>query len=244
LQTSGSILGSIPGLSRYAALAAALRDHIVAGHWPAGSSLPAEQSLAAEHQVALGTLRQALALLVEQGFVERRHGQGTFVKGGLAGAPMLRFFRFGGGEQTPQSRIVNRKVLPPPAEVANALALAPRASALRLERLRSLAGQARLHEFIWLPLPLFKPLAESDTRTWGDLLYPLFLERCGVHVHRAVDQIGFASLNAAQARALGLAAGHPCARVQRQAFDIAGHCVEWRVTLGDANAFHYTVEIT
>jgi GntR family transcriptional regulator len=32
--------------------------------------------------------------------------------------------------------------------------------------------------------------------------------------------------------------------VQRQAFDLGGHCVEWRTTLGDANAFHYTVSIT
>ena len=46
------------------------------------------------------------------------------------------------------------------------------------------------------------------------------------------------------ARALRLPAGHPCARVQRQAYDLAGRCVEWRTTLGDANAFHYTVAIT
>ena len=41
-----------------------------------------------------------------------------------------------------------------------------------------------------------------------------------------------------------LLAGHPCARVQRHAFDLAGHCIEWRTTRGDANAFHYTVSIT
>jgi GntR family transcriptional regulator len=234
-----------PGQSRYAALATAMRARIVAGEWPAGSAIPAEQTLAAEHGVALGTMRRALGLLAEQGLVERIHGRGTFVRQGLSGAPMLRFFRFGdAGTEAPQSRILAREALPAPAAAARVLGMGTGEQALRLKRLRSLGGQPVLFEEIWLPLPLFSSLAGSDPTTWGDLLYPLFAERCGVHVHRAVDTIAFGNLAAAHARALRLPAGHPCARVQRQAFDLAGRCVEWRTTLGDANAFHYTVSIT
>jgi GntR family transcriptional regulator len=234
-----------PGQSRYAALAAALRARIVAGEWPPGSAMPSEQTLAAEHGVALGTLRRALDLLAEQGLVERVHGRGTFVRQGLSGAPMLRFFRFGAGSaEAPRSQILAREALAAPAEVARVLGCGPGEQALRLQRLRSVAGAPVLHEDIWLPLPLFAPLAEGDTAGWGDLLYPLFAERCGVHVQRAVDTIGFGNLAASQAQALRLPAGHPCARVQRQAFDLAGRCVEWRTTLGDAHAFHYTVSIT
>jgi GntR family transcriptional regulator len=236
---------SEPGQSRYAALAAAIRARIVAGEWPPGSAIPAEQTLASEHGVALGTMRRALDLLAEQGLVERIHGRGTFVKQGLGGAPMLRFFRFGGsGQDAPKSRILARDMVAAPAEVARALGFGPGEQALRLKRLRSVGGQPALHEEIWLPLPLFSALAEGDPGGWGDLLYPVFAERCGVHVHRAIDTIGFGNLGTAPARALRLPAGHACARVQRQAFDLAGHCVEWRTTLGDANAFHYTVSIT
>jgi GntR family transcriptional regulator len=238
-----------PGQSRYGALAASLRARIVAGEWPPGSALPAEQTLAAEHGVALGTMRRALDLLAEQGLIERLHGRGTFVRPGLAGATMMRFFRFGAaggaaGEQPPHSRIASRQVLAGPAEVARALGSGPGEPLLRLLRVRSVAGLPCLHEEIWLPLPLFAALTEGDVTAWGDLLYPLFAERCGVHVHRAVDQIGFASLPAGVARALRLPAGHPGARVQRQAFDLTGRCIEWRLTQGDANAFHYTVAIT
>jgi GntR family transcriptional regulator len=239
------LVESEPGQSRYAALAAAMRARIVAGEWPPGSAIPAEQTLAAEHGVALGTMRRALDLLADQGLVERIHGRGTFVRQGLSGAPMLRFFRFGAaGNEAPKSRILSRETLAVPAEVARALGCGPGESALRLKRLRSVGNQPVLHEEIWLPLPLFASLAESDPAGWGDLLYPAFAERCGVHVHRAVDTIGFGSLGAVHARALRLPAGHPCARVQRQALDLSGRCVEWRTTLGDANAFHYTVSIT
>ena len=234
-----------PGQSRYAALAAAMRERIVQAEWPRGTAIPAEQTLAAEHGVALGTMRRALDLLAEQGLVERVHGRGTFVKAGLAGAPMLRFFRFGDAAgQPPRSRILARDVMAAPADIARGLGIGRGEPALRLKRLRSVGDQPCLYEEIWLPLPAFEPLAEGDANDWGDLLYPLFLERCGVHVHRAVDTIGFGHLAAAQARLLRLPAGHPCARVQRQAFDLAGHCIELRTTLGDANAFHYTVAIT
>ncbi|MBK1615918.1 GntR family transcriptional regulator [Rubrivivax gelatinosus] len=234
-----------PGQSRYAALAAALRQRVVDGEWPPGTALPAETSLAAEHGVALGTLRRALELLAEQGLIERRHGRGTFVRGGISGAPMLRFFRFGEGDgELPQSRILSRQQVLASAEVARRLGVARGDPVLRLHRLRSLGGQPRLFEEIWLPLPLFEALATLPAADWGSLLYPFFVERCGVAVARVSDEIGFAPLAAAHARWLELAAGHPGVAVTRQAYDLAGRCVELRVTHGDAYAFHYSVTIT
>lgn len=238
-------LETAPGLSRYAALAAALRARVVAGEWPPGSALPAESLLATEHQVALGTMRRALELLVAQGLVERIHGRGTFVRQGIAGASMLRFFRFDSGSgEMPRSRILSRQRVAAPAAVARRLGLATGEMVLRLQRLRLLADQPCLLEELWLPLDVFAPLAEGGTAEWDDLLYPMFARRCGVHVHRAVDDIGFAVLTAAQAIPLGLAAGHPGVVVQRAAYDLGGRCVEWRTTRGDAHAFHYTVTIT
>lgn len=234
-----------PGQSRYAALAAALRQRVLDGEWPPGTALPAETTLAAEHGVALGTLRRALELLAQQGLIERRHGKGTFVRGGLTGAPMLRFFRFGAGDgEVPRSRILSRQRALASPEAARRLGVARGDPVVRLQRLRSLGGHPRLLEEIWLPSPAFDPLLEIPPAEWGDLLYPFFAERCGVAVARVTDEIAFANLTAAQARALELPAGHPGVSVTRQAYDLAGRCVELRVTRADAFAFHYTVTIT
>jgi GntR family transcriptional regulator len=234
-----------PGQSRYGALAAGLRARVVSGEWPPGTAIPSEQTLAAEHGVALGTMRRALELLAAQGLVERVHGRGTFVRAGLTGATMMRFFRFGHATgEVPASRIVSSQVVQLPAEPARALGVAKGGAALKLRRVRSLGGEPCLVEEIWLPLPAFDALAQSDPREWGDLLYPLFAERCGIHVHRAVDEIRFDALGAADARVLGLAPGHPCAKVVRQSFDVSGRCIEHRISRGDAHAFHYTVSIT
>jgi GntR family transcriptional regulator len=112
----GSVVPFEPGQSRYGALAAAIKARIVAGEWPPAGALPAEQTLAQEHGVALGTLRRALELVSAEGLIERVHGRGTFVRSGLAGATMMRFFRFGSGTgEVPTSRISSRQVLAAPA---------------------------------------------------------------------------------------------------------------------------------
>jgi GntR family transcriptional regulator len=158
---------------------------------------------------------------------------------------MLRFFRFdSGGGEVPQSRILSRQRVHASAAVARQLGVAPGEPVLQLQRLRLLAQRPCLLEDIWLPLDLFAALENSDTQAWGDLLYPQFANQCGVHVHRAVDYIGFALLTGTQAHHLQLPPGHPCVAVERNAHDLTGRCVEWRTTRADAHAFHYTVTIT
>jgi GntR family transcriptional regulator len=98
-------------------------------------------------------------------------------------------------------------------------------------------------ESIALPLPLFGNLADSDTHTWDDLLYPMYQDRCGVVIHKTQDNLSFSQLNSTQAKRLNLPVLHPCVLVERQAYDMSGRCVELRTTRGDAFAFKYTSQI-
>ncbi len=235
------------GMSRYGWLAALLRSRITAGEWAPGSAIPAEPALAREHGVALGTVRQAVGVLVDEGLLERLHGSGTFVRNGLSGASMLRFFRFrqrdGDAAEVPASAILDRRVVPAEAAPAAALGLDAGAPLLALRRVRSLAGAPRLVERLWLPLPLFEPLAGLPAGEWGDLLYPLYRQHAGVTVMRAQDDLGFGLLDDSDADALGLPGRHPCALVERRAFDLQGRCVELRHTRGDAFSFHYSAQL-
>lgn len=236
-----------PGQSRYGKLALALRDRILQGEWAPGEVIPAESTLAQSYGVALGTLRQAMALLVEDGVLQRRHGKGTFVTKGMDGASMMRFFRFRGvddaNSETPQSRILSSRMRSATAQEAHAFGLANGVQVIQLERLRSLGQEPCLLETIVLPLPLFGKLADSDTDDWDDLLYPMYQQRCGVVIQKTQDHLSFSQLNATQAKRLKLAASHPCVLVQREAFDMAGRCVELRTTRGDAFSFKYTTQL-
>lgn len=236
----------MPGQSRYGWLAAGMRARIVQGEWIPGEAIPPESVLAKSYGVALGTLRQALSLLVSEGLLERRHGRGTFVKTGLSGAPMMRFFRFrqGNDHQTiPASKILHIKQRLADADEADALQQSSGSSVLEVGRLRSLDGHPCLLEHLVLSLPTFDALIDSETSSWDDLLYPMFQRVCGVVIHHAEDQLSFDLLSKTQSSRLKLSQGHPCIRVQRKAFDMSNRCVELRTTLGDAFAFQYTAQV-
>lgn len=55
------------------------RERILDGRLPVGTRLPTDNELAAEYQLSRDTIRQALALLADEGLIERVQGRGTFV---------------------------------------------------------------------------------------------------------------------------------------------------------------------
>lgn len=63
----------------YEVIADRLREELRQGLWPVGTRLPSVEQLAARLGVGRSTVREALMSLKTQGWVEVRHGGGTFV---------------------------------------------------------------------------------------------------------------------------------------------------------------------
>jgi GntR family transcriptional regulator, transcriptional repressor for pyruvate dehydrogenase complex len=62
-------------------LVVALGDRIRAGRWATGDKLPTEAEIVAEFAVSRTVVREAISRLQQAGWVETRHGVGTFVAG-------------------------------------------------------------------------------------------------------------------------------------------------------------------
>jgi GntR family transcriptional repressor for pyruvate dehydrogenase complex len=84
-----------PNLS--ATIANRLRAQIVSGELPPGSQLPGHRDLAAAHSVSVGSMREAISMLISDGLIVTRAGRGTYVAASpqragrpRAGAPLLR----------------------------------------------------------------------------------------------------------------------------------------------------------
>jgi GntR family transcriptional regulator len=60
-------------------LAHILRSQIESGELAPGRVMPSETTLMQEHELARGTVRKALDVLVEEGLVVRVQGRGTYV---------------------------------------------------------------------------------------------------------------------------------------------------------------------
>lgn len=77
---SHRIFGSTP-IPRYVQLAELIRQRVAKEHWPPGSTLPSIEHLMQEFDVARVTVRQAIALLADEGLLSPQRGRGTFVTG-------------------------------------------------------------------------------------------------------------------------------------------------------------------
>jgi DNA-binding GntR family transcriptional regulator len=60
-------------------LASELRARIRSGEWRPGDRIPSEPELARRRTVSRSSMRAAITLLEEEGFVNRKHGSGTYV---------------------------------------------------------------------------------------------------------------------------------------------------------------------
>lgn len=67
---------------KYQLVASTLRREIADGIFAEGSLLTTEEELKRRFQVSRQTVRQAIALLEDDGLVVRRRGSGTYVKHG------------------------------------------------------------------------------------------------------------------------------------------------------------------
>jgi len=233
-------------LPRYHRVREALSAEIAARRWKPEEAIPSETEIAETHQVSIGTVRKAIDSLVADGVLERFQGKGTFVRRPDFQSSFFRFFRFasaGGAPRVPVSRILKREETTMTVVVAEALGLKAGAPAIRFSRLRLIEDRPLVLEDIWLPHDRFKALLTIDTREFGDLLYPLYEQYCGVMVASAQETLSAEAVSAKNARLLELEAGEPVIVIERVALSADRQPLEWRQSRGPASEFRYHVEI-
>jgi GntR family transcriptional regulator, transcriptional repressor for pyruvate dehydrogenase complex len=80
-------VGSIRRENLPAGIAAELRRRIQHGEIEAGGRLPGHRELAAAFSVSVGSVREAISMLISEGLIETRAGLGTFVADGVSAPP-------------------------------------------------------------------------------------------------------------------------------------------------------------
>ena len=103
--------------------------HLRSGEWPAGTRIPSENSLVKQLGVSRMTVNRALRELMQEGFLTRIHGVGSFVKDPPHQASLLELrniaqeIRDRGNHHTVE--IVLREEIAAPADLAHRFDMAP-----------------------------------------------------------------------------------------------------------------------
>ena len=148
-------------------IADGLRARMLAGELQAGVRLPSEPDLARDLGVSRSSLRGAIALLEQDGLLQRRHGSGTYV----THKPLLhndlssnfsvsRMIAATGLE--PGTRFLRSAIEPPPAEVAAAFGIAPDTPVSVLRRVRTADSRPVVDTTDWCRCEVLDPATLSE----------------------------------------------------------------------------------
>lgn len=203
-----------------------LREQILRGDHPVGTSLPSEMELAKAHSVSRRVIRTALATLARQGLIESRPGSGWFVQPAQTQSfdRMRSFTQWALSRgRTPGGTIVDRVLRHPTPREARLLAVGTDAEVLAFTRVRTLDRRpVMIERSTWAPwiVPHIVEVPDevgSTTRALAEV---------GILVSSGNHRIEAVGAGTEDARLLGVRRSSPLLRVRRETFSSTGRPVE------------------
>jgi GntR family transcriptional regulator len=171
-------------------LADVLRDRIVDGELSPGDRLPSEPDLARVLGVSRASVRAAITLIEEDGFVRRRRGSGTYIANRPVHNDLGR--NFGVSSMIAaiglEPGVVDEhcETAPAPPEIATALGIETGEPVSILRRVRTASGRRVVDSTDWLRAD---DIGEDELRLVADgSIYAILADR-GLPIHHGIAQV-------------------------------------------------------
>lgn len=226
----------------YFQLKQAIEKLIESGTLTVGEPLPSENELSRAFNISPMTVRRAMAELVNEGYIYRERGRGTFVARQRMQHQLESLVSFTEDIRhrnlRPSSRILAFEQVTAPAPVIERCALPASAQMTRIKRLR-LANNTPVgvHDSYIYNAPITRQELEKF-----DSLYAL-LESKGIYMDEGDESIEAAAADAETAALLKLQPGDPLLQTTRFSWNSAGDLIEYVVALYHADLYRYTVRL-
>ncbi|UUZ78702.1 GntR family transcriptional regulator [Paenibacillus sp. P26] len=210
-----------------------------------GDKIPSEREMAQLYGVNRMTVKHAVNRLVEEGYLKRVQGKGTFV----VRTRMLRDLETLTGLSAtiqdkglvPSSKVIQSGVVEAFAEMNRRLGLGEEAGLFRLLRLRLGSGIPLALEDTYVPYELFAD--DIEKQDFEVLSLFEYMEQKGIVVKESVQSLTIEKINDREAKYLGIPPQHPVFAFTYTSRDQHGRLVEYTksYTLGDSTNFEVTL---
>jgi GntR family transcriptional regulator len=220
-----------------------LRKRIAQKEYQENGLLPDELTLANRFGVSRGTMRVAIASLVQEGVLERRAGVGTRVRPRPVESGIRVWRSFSRDMARMGIQVENLKLeyalKTPTEEAAAALQLPRRVKIWRLDRVRGWNGQPVLHSRSWF----HSRLDLKGDEDFSKPLYATLRGTTGVQPERAHEAFGAVPASKAMASLLRVSAGEPLLLRTHTVFDSGGRAFEFSQVHYVSSRFSLTMDL-
>lgn len=231
-------------LPLYELIAQNIRQLIRSGEFRPGVPIPSEFELAEIYGVSRLTVHRATDELVQQGWIYRQRGVGTFIRAAqvthIVPSKLSFTEQMHAIGRSPSSRLVSLKILPASAQVASHLKLDAGEFVVEIMRVRLADGEPVLLETSYLSHSSFPGLEKATGLETGSL-YAYLDSQYGVSVVTMEQSLEPVLLSAAQARHLEVKPGTPAILSEIVSFGNDNQPIEysWSVSSGEKCKFYF-----
>jgi GntR family transcriptional regulator len=242
--------GSIPLVYQ---LGEVVRDKILRGEYRLDEPIPTEEQLQKFYGVSRTTVRLALAKLVNEGYIRRQQGKGTYVNPrGLVtkGRPKpLSRDMFGVKSTTQIIQSAGMKVRTevlhfgrglPNEDVAEKLGISERDPVLHFERVRYADDQPLVIEKSWIPAAQCPDLRREDVK---GSLYSVLFKKYHHRIAAAHQSLRAILASESDARILDLQVGEPVMLVHGVTYLDDGRAIEVQESHFRAESIEFIIEL-
>ena len=193
-----------------------------------GETIPSERQLTGQFGVSRLTVRAALDELVRDGYLERRHGSGTYVTEPKIAQP-LSLTSFSDDMRrrgmVPGSRTLELTTTLAGARLAHRLGVSPEARLVRVKRLRLADSKPMAMEVLHVPESLVPGLTRADFEDHS--FYELLRERYGIVIASGTQTIEPTVTSEEESEVLGVPLHTPAFLFERTTVSESGRTVEF-----------------
>jgi len=189
----------------YKEVAESIKSLIINGKWKIGERIPGDFQLMKDYNVSRDTVRKAIRLLVDDGYLIRRPGRGTFVCRKRKSDFMEQLISFTSEMiargYVPSAKLISFEEIRAPAEIADKLDCDQKDKVYYIERIRYVNNIPVAHEKSYLLKAVVGNLKKQDIE---DSMYEFLAYKIGITFTRMIQEIKPMILDTKLAKLMGV----------------------------------------
>lgn len=232
---------------KYFQLVNILRHKIEDGEWQPYETIPSERELEKMYHVSRITIREAISILIHQGYLFREQGRGTFVSPQKLQKPLQKLTSFSedmvNRGLAPGQRILSIERVRPPERVARNLEVEPDAFVECIVRIRLANNRPIGLQTSYLSLPEGESITREELEASGSL-YTILKTRFNLSPTEAEETVEATLASAEEAALLETAMGSPLLLTSRVMWAQNRRPIEYVKILYRGDRYRYVARLT
>ncbi|OQP05985.1 phosphonate metabolism transcriptional regulator PhnF [Geobacillus sp. 46C-IIa] len=221
-----------------------MKEKIEKGEWQPGEMIPSERELAETYHISRMTVRQAVNNLVNDGYLIRRRGKGTFVAAKKIEQPLKGLTSFSEDMRSrgmePDTIVLGFETVPASGKLAEWLAVKEGDALYEIRRLRLADGSPMALETLYIPRALAPHLTREIV---NGSVYEFMEKEVGFAIGTAVQVLEASVARKLEAEHLQVKEGAPVLLLERRTYLDDGRPLEVVKSVYRGDRYKFIVEM-